>query len=551
MRKDVFISYQNQDKAFADALCEELERQGVSCWIAPRDIIAGESWRSTIVSAIKSTRIMALVFSSNTHSSAQVTKELSLADNNNAVLVPIFLEDIEPQDDFAFHLTGRHWIKAIGGNKSAVREAAQQIILYLTKHDIEDDEIEDDENKPRRTNIKNSISSSPPIERKPNKPKTDIKKLAIPAGVVCLLLVVAFFLFRNDNEGQNSTNTPSPSADHQAKPVDAASPATPEPTAEKKHIPQNTAATTPGQEPDATASRETPPLHTGQPLVENKTGVNDPSISTERKDLGPTTQVAAQSTPEPLSLAQPPTEGNPAAPSEPLPPDHTATSLSLPTASPEPLKVDLTPPVDSTPNGATQAVPAAHSINTALNTAPEGATSYASDKPKSDNQRPVQDKPEAPNALTKEAPAPAASISQSIPVPDLPRIEGCTKLFLLDSTAFDAKRDPNFKAFKALFLDQLKGRGYCPSPIPRDGLPVLHLAFPTSGAALTPVARDINGLYKSIARLSVDVHLPDQAKRSSGVEITAEGIAGDKNQASREAIGELAKAVAEKACEFF
>lgn len=39
--RDAFISYANQDTAVADALCAHLERRGVSCWIAPRDVPPG------------------------------------------------------------------------------------------------------------------------------------------------------------------------------------------------------------------------------------------------------------------------------------------------------------------------------------------------------------------------------------------------------------------------------------------------------------------------------------------------------------------------------
>ena len=43
----VFISYASQDKAVAEAVCQALEKAGVACWIAPRDVVPGESlcWR--------------------------------------------------------------------------------------------------------------------------------------------------------------------------------------------------------------------------------------------------------------------------------------------------------------------------------------------------------------------------------------------------------------------------------------------------------------------------------------------------------------------------
>jgi hypothetical protein len=40
-RSTVFISYASQDIAVADAIVAALERAGVACWIAPRDVVPG------------------------------------------------------------------------------------------------------------------------------------------------------------------------------------------------------------------------------------------------------------------------------------------------------------------------------------------------------------------------------------------------------------------------------------------------------------------------------------------------------------------------------
>lgn len=131
MRRDVFISYQHNDSRFAFALCNELERQGISCWIAPRNIRPGDSWRASIVSAVEMTQVMVLVFSSNTQSSNQVLKELSIADDSSRTVLPLMLENLAPQGEYKFQLTGRHWIQAYGGGETVIRQAAHQIRWYL------------------------------------------------------------------------------------------------------------------------------------------------------------------------------------------------------------------------------------------------------------------------------------------------------------------------------------------------------------------------------------------------------------------------------------
>ena len=45
---DVMISYSSKDKNIADAICNRLESVGIRVWIAPRDIVGGESYPSAI-----------------------------------------------------------------------------------------------------------------------------------------------------------------------------------------------------------------------------------------------------------------------------------------------------------------------------------------------------------------------------------------------------------------------------------------------------------------------------------------------------------------------
>ena len=63
MAHDVFISHSTEDKPAADAVCAILEKKGVRCWIAPRDIMPGADWGESIVNAIRTSRVLLLLFS--------------------------------------------------------------------------------------------------------------------------------------------------------------------------------------------------------------------------------------------------------------------------------------------------------------------------------------------------------------------------------------------------------------------------------------------------------------------------------------------------------
>ncbi len=67
MPKDVFVSHSSKDAQIATTICKALEERGIDCWIAPRDIGAGQNFQESIVRAIRGAKIMVLVFSGNTN----------------------------------------------------------------------------------------------------------------------------------------------------------------------------------------------------------------------------------------------------------------------------------------------------------------------------------------------------------------------------------------------------------------------------------------------------------------------------------------------------
>src|SRR5205823_6446386 len=90
---DVFISHSTEDKASADAICAALESAGVRCWIAPRDILPGSNWASSILKAIADSRAMVLVFSQRSNSSPHIRREVERAVHHNIAIAPIRLAD--------------------------------------------------------------------------------------------------------------------------------------------------------------------------------------------------------------------------------------------------------------------------------------------------------------------------------------------------------------------------------------------------------------------------------------------------------------------------
>ncbi len=112
MAHDVFISYAHENKVMADALCATLERNGLRCWIAPRDVPPG-NWGGAIVEAIEASRVFVLVFSSESNKSQQVLREVERAVSVGLTVVPVRLQDVTPSKDIAYFIGSVHWLDAM------------------------------------------------------------------------------------------------------------------------------------------------------------------------------------------------------------------------------------------------------------------------------------------------------------------------------------------------------------------------------------------------------------------------------------------------------
>lgn len=109
---DVFISHSSKDAAIANKLCEVLESNGVSCWLAPRNIMPGDDWASAIAKAITVTKVFIIIYSANSAASTQVPKEIMLAGSKSSYIIPYKIDDTPLKENFEYHLGASHWISA-------------------------------------------------------------------------------------------------------------------------------------------------------------------------------------------------------------------------------------------------------------------------------------------------------------------------------------------------------------------------------------------------------------------------------------------------------
>jgi hypothetical protein len=108
----VFVSYSSKDKSVADALVAALERTGVSCWIAPRDIVAGSEYAKAIIEAIERARTMVLIFSHKANQSQQVLREVERVVSKNLPIISFRIENCAPSKSLEYFLSCHQWLDA-------------------------------------------------------------------------------------------------------------------------------------------------------------------------------------------------------------------------------------------------------------------------------------------------------------------------------------------------------------------------------------------------------------------------------------------------------
>jgi hypothetical protein len=110
---DVFISYADEDRTFARQVCAALEEVRLRCWLASRDLVPGTDWGGAIIAAIRSSRVMVLVFSEHANTSKHVPRELERAIDHEIPIIPLRIQNIAPRGSLEYSLSSVHWFDAM------------------------------------------------------------------------------------------------------------------------------------------------------------------------------------------------------------------------------------------------------------------------------------------------------------------------------------------------------------------------------------------------------------------------------------------------------
>ena len=185
MAHDIFLSYSHKDKSVADAICSVMEKKGISCWIAPRDINPGVPFAEAIIDGITGAKVFILVYSSNSNHSQQVIKEVDRAVHHGLAIIPFRVEDVPMSKQLEYYISDVHWLDALVPPLERHFDRLYRVVRLLLKMEPEQNGV-----------IEDAFSAAEAEYNEPDKVGRFKKvKIVIPAILISAVLIfVSVFL---------------------------------------------------------------------------------------------------------------------------------------------------------------------------------------------------------------------------------------------------------------------------------------------------------------------------------------------------------------------
>lgn len=127
----LFICFASKDQVTALEVVQFLEAEGLKCWISSRDILPGDNYQESIVTALEGARSIVFLFSEASSASAEIRKELSLAGSSNRPVFPLRLSPVTPTGALRYELATHQWIDIFPDREKALARLARTVRQML------------------------------------------------------------------------------------------------------------------------------------------------------------------------------------------------------------------------------------------------------------------------------------------------------------------------------------------------------------------------------------------------------------------------------------
>jgi len=155
MLHDVFISYSTEDKKIAEELSAYLEKSGIRCFFAYRDIPKGIDWAEIITSAIEKSKLMVIVFSDNFNRSKQVDREITLCVEENKPILTFKIQNVPFVGTKKYYLQNLNWVDAFPNPEKHFETLRNNVLQFIPEIPLPQKQ-EQPKQKPKKEKSKKS-----------------------------------------------------------------------------------------------------------------------------------------------------------------------------------------------------------------------------------------------------------------------------------------------------------------------------------------------------------------------------------------------------------
>ena len=181
-----FICHSSKDAAIAQRIVEKLESNGISCWIAPRNIPPGLTYSASIINGIKNAAFFIFIFTKSSNESDAVINEIENASALKIRIIPLKMDDLAYSDSLEYYLRSKQAINAFNRSlDTAVAELVQHI------------------------NVNKITTVTDPLPGPTPRPKqSSLKNIFIAAAIIIILFIIIFYIKAPHPGGlKNAPNT--------------------------------------------------------------------------------------------------------------------------------------------------------------------------------------------------------------------------------------------------------------------------------------------------------------------------------------------------------
>lgn len=186
----IFISHSSAEAAAASEVCDILERNGNTCFLAPRDIRFGYVYAEEIMNGIDRADAVVLLLSQKANQSPHVLREIERAVSKSIPIIVYKLEEVELTKSMEYFLMTHQWVNGKPGTQYTELVEGVKQLSQEEKSEANVQNTAGVQSASGEQNITDAQNEENAVENKKKK-----WKIFAAASALCIVLALAVLLF--------------------------------------------------------------------------------------------------------------------------------------------------------------------------------------------------------------------------------------------------------------------------------------------------------------------------------------------------------------------